>query len=133
MYSRLELEYLSRPENHRIHYDGHDYWWQVNKGDGFENQYNGEENTDKLYHYIKFWIPKFAKMLKEMDSQSIIDSISTSLEQANLLKEAYTIARASYSPKKTIASIRELIPGITPGEVISITGISKRTVYNNFK
>ena len=72
-WSDEELSKLSIPGNHKITYDGYEYWWyhKVN-GKKWELHFiNGTEDSTKYVKFLTYWLARWNKELSERYKTSI--------------------------------------------------------------
>ena len=124
-----ELEYLSNEVNHKIRFDGYEFMWFANKGNGFElHSIMKKDTAKKISAIINFWIPKYKKEL----SLRVYNAERRDMIQEVMLEvEIFEILKSSVKTSKKIEKILNLNPNITASEVISY-GLPSKSVYRYF-
>ncbi len=130
-YTISELKKLSDIENHKIIYDGYDYWWYSRK---FENEdftihciipFN---NYKTLLINIKVWIRKYHKL-------SIgIDCVDIMLQELFIDVKIKDIANnKDIKLVNKIKQILEINPSIKQKELVDLLEVTKMTISRYFK
>lgn len=125
-FTNSELENLIRIENHRINWDGNEYNWYANKGNGFElHSVIKRDCPKKTFAIIMFWIAKYNKELNEINFRNEHNLITDAYNHRKIFK----IINCSYL--KTFEKIRrvlEIYPFAAPYELINY-GLPRTSVY----
>ena len=80
------LDKLCIPSNHKITYDGYEYWWmhKIN-GKKWELHYiEGQEEPTKLLRYLKYSLMRWSKEAEYRKSQYAKKSITRLLEELKI-------------------------------------------------
>lgn len=120
---------LSKFENHKIVYDGYDYWWHSRKEDKFTLHCIIPFNNYKtLLINIKCWLPKY---LKDSIDSDCIDSMLKDLFIDVKIKDIANNIKIDTNNK--IKLILELKPDIKPKELSLLLNVTKMTISRKLK
>jgi hypothetical protein len=103
-----QLEKLSLPSNHKITYDGFEYWWhhKIN-GNKWELHYiNSTEDSSKYVKYLTYWLIRWSKELSERLKESVRDGMKVFNQE---LKITQTYVSISMMDKLTIQGKLDLM------------------------
>ena len=128
-WSDEDLESLCNPNNHKIYFDGFEYWWQHKiHGNTWEiHSVQPYDTWRKPYGYIKFWLAKYAKELSERrvrDATSISDTMM-------MHDEVLKIAKSSKKTKYKIRAILDLDPDAGITYISNVLQISRQSVHKH--
>lgn len=133
-WSNEELEMLCKPENHKITFDGFEFWWyhRVN-GNKWDLHYiEGFENWKKPYSWMQSWLYKWSK---ELTDRRIEASASYLNEMKNTLEATKQVLEISKNKKlKTkdkIQMIQELLPKESITYIAKVLDISRQAVHRH--
>jgi len=128
-FTNKELEYLSNEVNHKIRFDGFEFMWFANKGNGFElHSIMKKDIAKKVAAIINFWIPKYKKEL----SLRVYNSERRDMVKEVMLEvEMFDILKSNVKTSKKIEKMLNLSPTITASEIISY-GLPSKSVYRYF-
>jgi hypothetical protein len=133
-WSNEELEMLCKPENHKITFDGFEFWWyhRVN-GNKWDLHYiEGFENWKKPYSWMQSWLYKWSK---ELTDRRIEASASYLNEMKNTLEATKQVLKISKNKKlKTkdkIQMIQELLPKESITYIAKVLDISRQAVHRH--
>ena len=129
-HSLKELSYLKDLENHKIVYDGYDFIWYSNIGNGFElHSIKCFKDYKELLSYIYFWIGKYKKEYIKKDTylDSMLNELLKDIQIKNICnnKELKT--------KEKIKSIFEIKPDIKTMELSKLLDLSKMAISKQIK
>lgn len=103
-FNNREIDNLSRPHNHKIEFDGYDFWWHSYKKDKWElHCIKPFSNYKKAIGYIKYWLQQYALMISKdndtinkitndvIDQVRIYDIVNSNMKTVDKIYEIYTI------------------------------------------
>jgi len=130
-WSDEDLESLCNPNNHKIYFDGFEYWWQHKiHGNKWEtHSIQPYDNWKKPYGHIKYWLAKYAKELADRrvnDAKSIFDTMK-------IHDQIMEIAKSNIKTKNKINAIRNLMPDAEITYMSNVLNISRQAVHKHFK
>ena len=128
-WSNQDLKALCNPNNHKIMYDGFEYWW-LHKihGNKWElHSIKGYTNWKKPYGYIKFWLHKYANELAERRVEESLSILDEMLLHDKLLK----IARGNMKTKRKIQEIISMFPKADVTYIAALLNISRQAIYRH--
>lgn len=131
-----QLEKLSDPNNHKIIYDGFEFWWyhKINDNNWDLHYIEGFEDYKKPYSFLKTWIYKWTKELSERK----LEAAKLSLRGLNKhLKDMQKVVEISKSDgiktKEKIRLINEIIPGMSITDLAKALNISRQVIHRHLK
>ena len=128
-FTETQLTHLSKPKNHKIKYDGYDYWWYSKQNNKWQKHCIKSFDTAKeVYGYIKYWMHKYQKQSakNELHLSKIVDNVMNEVR-------IYDIAK---SDLKTIDKIERILcfkPYATPTELTEYLHLSKQNIGKHLK
>lgn len=131
-----ELEKLCDPTNHRIIYDGYDYWWQHKLiSNNWDNHYlEGFEDYKVAYHWLKVWLHKWAKELSERKIEASKDYLKEMKQYLKATEKAIEIAKApGIKTKAKVQMIQELLPNQSITAMASMLNVSRQVLHRHLK
>ena len=130
MFSKLEIKDLAKPNNHKIKYDGFDFWW-FSKINGKWSLHCIEpfESHLKAIKSIKYWLVQYAKMDAENDMS--FDKMIN-----NVLNEVKIYDIANNKDLKTldkVVAILDINPYLNQVELAEYLNLSKMGICKQLK
>ena len=128
-YSYSDLEDLSRIKNHKIIYDGYEYWWHSYKSGSWSLHFIKPFNDYKsALAYIRYWVYKYSLMLIDEDTE--INRITNEvIDQVRI----YDIVNSNKNTYNKICEIYTIKPNLTQEEAGKMLGMSKMTISRKLR
>lgn len=128
-YTKSELKKLSDIENHKIIYDGYDYWWYSVKDKEFTLHCIIPFNDYKtLLINIKVWIRKYHKLSIGIDCvELMIQDLLLDVKIKNIAKDN------NIKTNNKIKQILVLKPNVKNKELCSLLSITKMAISKQLK
>lgn len=128
-FSNREIDNLSRPSNHKIEFDGYDFWWHSYKKDKWElHCIKPFSNYKKAIEYIKYWLQQYALMISN-DNDAINKITDNVIDQVRI----YDIVNSNKSTFEKICNIYAIKPFATQVELGEYLNISKMAISKQLK
>lgn len=133
-WSNEELELLCNPENHKIIFDGHSFWWYHKiHGNRWDLHYiNSFDDWKKPYSWLQTWLYKWSK---ELTDRKIKMANSYFNEMKKNLKASKQVMEISNNPKlKTkvkIQMIQELLPNESVTYIAKVLNLSRQAIHKH--
>jgi hypothetical protein len=133
-WSNKDLEALCIPENHKITFDGFEYWW-LHKihGNKWELHYTeGFDNWKKPYSWLNEWLYKWSQELtiRKIGASSIyLNKMKESLESTKQVIEISNNKRLKTKDK--IKMIQELLPEESITFIANVLNISRQAIHRH--
>ena len=127
-WSDSDLDKLTNRENHRIIFNGIEYVWEhrlKNKWELHSVYLYKEYNI--LYSNLKFWLHNWRK---ELDQRRAKYDILKNLQQTD---KAIKIANGSYTTKKKVELVIELMPNESVQYIADILKVTRQAVYKHLR
>ena len=129
-YTLEQYKNLSRFENHKIKYDGYDYWWYSKKGDEFTiHCIQPFYNVKMLLSNIYFWISKYHTM--SISNDEYLDIMLKELFLDVKIKEISN--NKTIKNKDKIKQILTIKPHIKPKELVDLLEVTKMAISKHLK
>jgi hypothetical protein len=131
-----QLDKLCDPRNHRIKYDGLEYWWEHKLvSNNWDLHYiEGFDDYKVPYYWLKFWLSLWQKELAERKINSSKAYLKEMKSYLKATSEAIDIANKPGMKTKTkIKAIRELLPNETVTAIADMLKISKQALHKHLK
>ncbi|QBA63664.1 hypothetical protein [Muriicola soli] len=127
-WSDKELEALCDPNNHKIRFDGYDYWWYHKINGKWElHSIKEYENYQKPYSYLEYWRNLWEREL--ISRRRIAMKKKLSLE-----KKIWDIcAVLEYETYQKVLEIHKLDPTLTNKEIAAMLSVSQQLVGRYLK
>lgn len=125
-----ELSYLKDIENHKIIYDGYDFIWYANKGNGYElNCIKCFTDYKETLSHIYYWINKYQKEYNKKDNymDKMLNELLKDVQIKNICKNK------DLKTKDKIKSILSINPNIKHIELSKLLDISKMAISLQIK
>jgi hypothetical protein len=128
-FSNREIDNLSRPHNHKIQFDGYNFWWHSYKKDKWElHCIKPFSNYKKALEYIKYWLQRYALMISN-DNDAIDKITDNVIDQVRI----YDIVNSNKSTFDKICDIYAIKPFATQVELGEFLNISKMAISKQLK
>ncbi len=128
-FSNREIDNLSRPSNHKIEFDGYDFWWHSYKKDKWElHCIKPFSNYKKAIEYIKYWLQEYTLMISN-DIDEINKITNNVIDQVRI----YDIVNSNKSTFEKICDIYAIKPFATQVELGDYLNISKMAISKQLK
>ena len=128
-FSNREIDNLSRPSNHKIEFDGYDFWWHSYRKDKWElHCIKPFSNYKKAIEYIKYWLQQYALMISN-DNDAIDKITDNVIDQVRI----YDIVNSNKSTFEKICDIYAIKPFATQVELGEYLNISKMAISKQLK
>lgn len=124
-----DLSKLCKAENHRIFFDGYEYWWQQNIKHTWTKQcIKSFDEHNQAYSILQYnlasWIKEDASRQNKRNKQQLRDI----KKQAKVSIELSRIVSSDMQAKEKIVMVLELMPDAQHEDIASILQTSIRTV-----
>tara|TARA_R100001463_G_scaffold65951_1_gene119282 strand:- start:586 stop:1017 length:432 start_codon:yes stop_codon:yes gene_type:complete len=133
-WSNDDLEALCVSKNHKITFDGHEFWWyhKIN-GNKWELHYiNGFEDWKKPYSWLKFNLHKWNKELEDRKQKDYAFYLKDMQEELISVKKMADISKdESIKTKDKIKMIKQLDPDMSVIAIANILRISRQAVHRH--
>jgi hypothetical protein len=130
-YTIEQYKILSKIENHKIIFDGYDYWWysKKHKTEDFTVHciipFNDYKN---ILVNIYYWVPKYYKLSISLDCvELMLQELFVDIQIKNISNSK------DYKTNKKIKLISELNPNIRIKELCLLLNISKVAISKHLK
>lgn len=133
-WSDQDLEALCNPENHKITFDGYEFWWYHKiHGNKWDLHYvNGFEDWKKPYSWLQSALYKWSKELTDRKVKSAESYFYKMKQDLEKTKEVMAISNnKKLKTKVKIRLIRELMPQETIQYVADVLKISRQAVHKH--
>ncbi|MEY2671385.1 MAG: hypothetical protein RLZZ577_1701 [Bacteroidota bacterium] len=128
-FNNREIDNLSRPHNHKIQFDGYNFWWYSYKKDKWElHCIKPFSNYKKALEYIKYWLQRYALMISN-DNDAIDKITDNVIDQVRI----YDIVNSNKSTFDKICDIYAIKPFATQVELGEYLNISKMAISKQLK
>lgn len=133
-WSNKDLEALCIPENHKITFDGFEYWW-LHKIHGNKWELHCVEafdNWKKPYSWLNEWLYKWSQELtiRKIKASSIyLNKMKESLESTKQVIEISNNKRLKTKDK--IKMIQELLPEESITFIANVLNISRQAIHRH--
>lgn len=128
-FNNREIDNLSRPHNHKIQFDGYNFWWHSYKKDKWElHCIKPFSNYKKALEYIKYWLQQYALMISN-DNDAINKITDNVIDQVRI----YDIVNSNKSTFEKICDIYAIKPFATQVELGEYLNISKMAICKQLK
>lgn len=129
-YSIQELSYLKEIENHKIVYDGWDFIWYANRGNGLElHSIKCFKDYKELLSYIHYWTNKYKKEYLKKDNylDNMLNQLLIDIQIKNICNNK------NLKTKEKIQMIYELNPNVKATELAKLLDLSKMAISKQIK
>lgn len=129
-YKLRELQQLVNPSNHKIRFDGYDYWW-YSYVDGRWSLHciKPFKSHFKALHYIRYWLVKYSQEManNEVIFDNMIDNVMNDVRIYDIVNdtELKTIDK--------VVAILDIKPHLSQTEISEYLGCSRNAINKHFK
>ena len=129
-----DLESLCSPENHKITFDGFEYWW-LHKihGNKWELHYiKGFDNWKKPYSWLNEWLYRWSQelIIRKIKASSVyLIKMKESLESTKQVIEISNNKRLK--TKEKIKMIQELLPEESIIFIANVLNVSRQAIHRH--
>jgi hypothetical protein len=128
-YTFKELDALSKPYNHKIVYDGYEYWWHSFLNNGWRlHCVKSFSNHKKVIEHIQYWIHKYSLMVS-IDNSELERITNEVIDQVRI----YDIVNSGMKTIDKVNLIYTIKPFATQVEVSQLLNISKMAISKHLK
>jgi len=135
VWSVEDLKSLTQIENHKILFDGYEYYWMRKLKDDWERHFIlNFKDKNKAISYLKYSIVKWDKYLydkttKERRASSYKEIIKT----LDIQEKTHKIIKSSLPTIEKINHIRLINKGITVNKLSELLNLKKSIVYRHIR
>ena len=128
-WSDQDLKALCDPKNHKIVYDGYDYWWHHKiQGNKWElHSVKGYANWKTHYSHIKYWLYKYAQELSNRRLEESNDILNDMMLHDRLL----VIAKGNMKTKRKIQEILSISPEAEVTYIAALLNVSRQAIHRH--
>lgn len=129
-----ELELLTRPENHKIVFDGYEFWWyHKTHGNKWDlHCINSFDNWKKPYSWLQTWLYKWSKELTDRRVKAASSYFYKMKKNLEATKEVIEISKnKKLKTKDKIKMIQELLPNESITYIANVLKISRQAVHRH--
>jgi hypothetical protein len=128
-YKPNEIEQLAKLKNHKITYDGYEYWWHSNlNGKWGIHCINAFKDHIQAIHYIRYWLAKYRSQVVKNDND-FTRIISNAINDVRI----YEVVNSDISTLDKVIEIHTLKPYANQTEISEYLRISKMAVSKHFR
>ena len=131
-WSDKQLTALCEPKNHKIVYDGYEFWWYHKlEGKKWELHYiNGFEDWKKPYSWLQGCLYNWSKELTERKIKSATGYFYQMKQDLEKSKQVIEIAEDNaFTTKRKIELIKELLPDTKVTQMAKLLKISRQAIH----
>jgi len=129
-----QLETLCKPENHKIIFDGYEYFWHHKlNGNKWEiHSVYSFDNWKKPYSWMRWALGAWAKELAQRREDAVSTHFKSMKSYLNKVEQARLIASDSkLKTKDKIAEIQKLLPEESITAVASIMNMTRQAIHKH--
>ena len=130
-----ELENLTKLENHRIMFDGYEFYWVSKIKDTWERHYIlNFKHKKKAFHYLKYNIDKWEKEL--FNRKNILKNKTSYKDLERILDvqvKTHKIVNSSFPTIERINHIRLVNKDITALELSHLLNLQTSIIYRHLR
>jgi len=133
-WSNEELELLCKPENHKITFDGFEFWWYHKiHGNKWDLHYiEGFEDWKKPYSWIQTWLYKWSKELTDRRVKAASSYFIKMKKNLEATKQVIDISNnKKLKTKQKIKMIQKLLPNESITYIANVLKISRQAVHRH--
>ena len=133
-WSNEELELLCKPENHKITFNGFEFWWYHKiHGNKWELHYiEGFEDWKKPYSWIQTWLYKWSKELTDRKVKAASSYFIKMKKNLEATKQVIDISNnKKLKTKQKIKMIQKLLPNESITYIANVLKISRQAVHRH--
>ena len=134
-WSTEDLQMLTQVDNHKIMYDGYEYYWLRKLKDDWERHFVlNFADPKKAFHYLKYNIDKWQKELNNRLEITVRAKSYKELERMLEVQEKTTKTANSVLPTiEKINHIKLIKENISAAELSSLLNVKKSIVYRHIR
>jgi Fic family protein len=134
-WSTEDLQMLTQVDNHKIMYDGYEYYWLRKLEDDWERHFIlNFTNKKKAFHYLKYNIDKWQKELNvRLEKTVIADSYKQLERMLDTQEKTIKMANSSLPTIEKINHIKLIKEGISTEELSSLLKVKKSIIYRHIR
>ena len=133
-WSTEDLKTLTQVDNHKIMFDGYEYYWIRKLKDDWERHFIlNFEDSKKAFHYLKFTIGMWQQELNKRLEITVRAKSYKELERMLYIQEKTTKTVNSVLPTiEKINHIKLINEGISAEELSSLLKVKKSIIYRHY-
>jgi len=130
-----ELESLTKIKNHRIMFDGYEYYWVRKLNEKWERHFIINFKTkEKAFSYLKYNIGKWRKELLKLKNELENNASYKDLERIlDVQVKTYKIVNSGMPTIERINHIRLVNEDITVSELSNLLDVKSSIIYRHFR
>ena len=130
-----ELESLTKIKNHRIMFDGYEYYWVRKLNEKWERHFIINFKTkEKAFSYLKYNIGKWRKELLKLKNKLENNASYKDLERIlDVQVKTHKIVNSGMPTIERINHIRLVNEGITVSELSNLLDVKSSIIYRHFR
>jgi translation initiation factor IF-1 len=130
-----ELESLTKIKNHRIMFDGYEYYWVRKLNEKWERHFILNFKTkEKAFSYLKYNISKWRKELLKLKNELENNASYKDLERIlDVQVKTYKIVNSGMPTIERINHIRLVNEDITVSELSNLLDVKSSIIYRHFR
>ena len=130
-----ELESLTKIKNHRIMFDGYEYYWVRKLNEKWERHFILNFKTkEKAFSYLKYNIGKWRKELLKLKNELENNASYKDLERIlDVQVKTYKIVNSGMPTIERINHIRLVNEGITASELSNLLNVKSSIIYRHLR
>jgi len=130
-----ELESLTKIKNHRIMFDGYEYYWVRKLNEKWERHFIINFKTkEKAFSYLKYNIGKWRKELLKLKNELENNASYKDLERIlDVQVKIYKIVNSGMPTIERINHIRLVNEDITVSELSNLLDVKSSIIYRRFR
>jgi len=130
-----ELESLTKIKNHRIMFDGYEYYWVRKLNEKWERHFIINFKTkEKAFSYLKYNIGKWRKELLKLKNELENNASYKDLERIlDVQVKIYKIVNSGMPTIERINHIRLVNEDITVSELSNLLDVKSSIIYRHFR
>ena len=130
-----ELESLTKIKNHRIMFDGYEYYWVRKLNEKWERHFIINFKTkEKAFSYLKYNISKWRKELLKLKNELENNASYKDLERIlDVQVKIYKIVNSGMPTIERINHIRLVNEDITVSELSNLLDVKSSIIYRRFR
>ena len=134
-WSTEDLKTLTQVDNHKIMFDGYEYYWIRKLKDDWERHFIlNFEDSKKAFHYLKFTIGMWQQELNKRLEITVRAESYKELERMLYIQEKTTKTVNSVLPTiEKINHIKLINEGISAEELSSLLKVKKSIIYRHIR
>jgi len=134
-WSTDDLKTLTQVDNHKIMFDGYEYYWIRKLKDDWERHFIlNFEDSKKAFHYLKFTIGMWQQELNKRLEITVRAKSYKELERMLYIQEKTTKTVNSVLPTiEKINHIKLINEGISAEELSSLLKVKKSIIYRHIR